>query len=1023
MLRPLALAPREPTDAQRLRLERELRRSVGCELRFDRLARTIYATDASLYEILPAGVALPRHREDVAAIVRTCARLGMSIVPRGAGTGISGGAVGWGLQLDFSRHLRGIRRVDADARLAVVEPGVVLDELNAAVAPHGLHFAPDVAPSSRATLGGMIANNSCGARSVYYGRTVDHLEELTVVLASGEVQTWRHYPYADLPPAEPGRSRDRPAQSDPAANGVASDAPDAGPDDLDGLPLDAALDRLRRRILPEVLERFPRVMRRNGGYALDRLCLSQRANPATLVCGSEGTLALVVEATLRLTPLPRQRALLILSFGGLLEALAAAPLVLAHRPSAVELVDRKILDAGVEQTPPEVCAALLDGRPQAILLCELSDDDPDALRVRIDALARATQAACAGPPPRPIFDARLQEGVWAMRNRGFGLLMSRPGDRQPYEFIEDAAVDPARLSQYIAELQEILVEEGAPDVAYYAHASVGVIHVRPVLNLKRREDVQRMRRIAERTCALVLRFGGAMTGEHGDGLVRSEWLERLYGPRITTAFRQVKRAFDPDNLLNPCKIVDPLPMDERLRPRGGHERRALRTHLDFSRHGGMDGLARMCSGVGQCRQTQVGTMCPSYRATLDETHTTRARANALRAALSEHGLLAGLSDPALDEVMDLCLSCKACRSECPTGVDMAKLKSEWLAHRNAEHGASRRDRILAHAGTFARVASRAPGLANLVLQSRLVRRLLHRMAGIDARVPPPRFAPRTFRRWWRERPGPDSGQVRARDGKGRGTVIYFVDCWTDAYWPRAGIAAVRLLEAAGFDVLVPELACCGRALISKGFLDEAERLAHENAQRLSSLADPSRLDAPPVYVVGSEPSCILTLIDEFPQLAHSDAAPAIASRVRTVETLLMEVVRHEPDALPMRGEPAGAARVLVHGHCHQKSLIGLTDSLALLRRTPGLRVEEINSGCCGMAGSFGHETEHYEIARAVGEQRLFPAVRSRGDAQVAITGFSCREQIAHHTGLECRHVLELVADALAPGAASPAGVH
>lgn len=974
------------------------------DARFDRLSRTIYSTDASIYEITPAGVLMPRDAEDVATAVRLCREHRVPIVARGAGTGIAGGAIGGGVCIDFSRYMTRIRDFDPSERTVRVQPGVVLDDLNAATARYGLSFPADVATASRATIGGMIGNNSCGSHSVYYGRTVDHVVDLTVVLASGELVTLPHHDFGDLPPLgalDPLATTDADVCDETPAEQMARvlGTPTAPCETMK--PIEAVLRRLRCDLHDEILARFPRVMRRNGGYALDRLVMSRVINPATVIIGSEGTLALVVEATLRLVPNPRYKALLVLHFDSHLDAVAATPLVLRHKPAAVELVDDLILNAGVSQIAAATRDQFLSGVPRAILVAELYDDDPATLRGRLQVLDDALRSAGVGQPARLVFDPAVQQAVWTMRNKGFGLLMSKPGDRHPYEFIEDAAVDPSRLRDYIADLDTMLAEEGVHEVGHYAHASVGVIHVRPVLNLKDPADVTRLRRIAERTTELVLKYGGAMTGEHGDGIIRSEWLERMYGSRIVAAFGDIKRAFDPDCLLNPRKIVDPLPMDQRLRAAAGPPKLPERSHFDFGGHGDMAGLAGMCSGVGQCRQKLVGTMCPSYMATLDEQHTTRARAIALRAALSQHGLLKGLDDPALDEVMDLCLSCKACKTECPTGVDMARLKAEWLAHRVRARGVSRGDRFLADAARSARLGAIWPALANMVAQSSWMRAMLETRYGIDRRVAPPRFATQTFHALVASR-----RNVGARR-PGRGRVIYFADTWMNHYWPSVGIAAVQLLESAGFVVETPRLECCGRPLISKGLLDEATTLARRNIERLSGMIDER------TWIVGSEPSCILSLIDEAPSLVRGEAARRVAARVLTVEQLLARTLRDDPSAISFRAaSDAVAMRVLFHGHCHQKALIGTSDANALLAAVPGVMVSEINSGCCGMAGSFGHEKKHYDVARAIGEQRLFPAVRERGDATIAVCGFSCREQLAHHTQVEAKHVLELVAAAL-----------
>jgi FAD/FMN-containing dehydrogenase/Fe-S oxidoreductase len=954
-------------------LERELRAAFSGELRSDRLARVLYATDASFYEIVPDGVAFPRSVEDVAAAVRLCAKHRVPLTARGAGTGLTGGAVNRGLQLDCSRHLKHILDIDPAARTARVEPGVVLDELNAAARPHGLQFAPDVATSSRATIGGMIANNSCGAHSILYGRTVDHVLSVDLVLADGSRCIW----------------------------GAGEDSPD----NVRARHCQQTLGTLTREHADEITARFPQVLRSNGGYALDRLKVAHgRVNVETIICGSEGTLGVIVGARLKLIPLPLCKGLLIVQFHELLPALEAVGPVLEHDPAAVELVDDLILSATRNNPALARRRWWVTGNPKAVLICELFTDNAGELRRRLAALEADLRARCAATAYQAITDPAGQNDVWEVRKSGLGLLMSHPGDRQPYAFIEDTAVDPARLPTYIRRLDRILTEEGIEQTGHYAHASVGCLHVRPVLNLKRREDITRMRRIADRVSSLVLELGGTMNGEHGDGIVCSGWLEKMYGPRIIAAFRTIKDAFDPQGVLNPGKIVAPLPMDENLRYGPGFDARQPLTALDFGTYGGMAGLAGMCTGLGQCRQRLVGTMCPSYMATADEVHTTRARANALRAALSNRGLLDGLADPALDEVMDLCLSCKACKTECPTGVDMARLKAEWLAHRNDRLGVPWRSRLVGRPLRWARLASRLPHLSNWLMQSWAVRAGMERVFGLDQRVPPPRFAPTTFRRWFaRHRPKSPIGPAPAA-----GQVVYFVDTWTDYCLPQVGQAAVKVLAALGCEVLVLPTACCGRPLLSKGMLRGARRLAETNVHVLAPYAERG------VPIVFTEPSCASMFLDEVPQLVRTQAARRIAETAVTIEQFLASrVAQSRPAFADQRGH------ILYHGHCHQKALIGTSDALALLQACTHGQAAEIDSGCCGMAGAFGHEVEHYEIARAIGEQRLFPAIRARGDAAIAVSGFSCRHHIRHHTGAAARHVIEYVADALAPTVERP----
>ncbi|MCH7720703.1 MAG: FAD-binding protein [Planctomycetes bacterium] len=959
-----------------------LKRTVRGDVCFDDLSRTIYATDASLYEIIPTGVVAPKDVVDVVATVKACRACKIPIVSRGGGTGLTGGAVGGGVILDCSRYLNTIGPVDVRRRRVRVGAGVVLDDLNDALTKHGLQFAPDVATSSRATIGGMIANNSCGSRSIVYGRTVDHLAEVTVVLSDGSIATWGTSQAAalvDKPPVAPDGSN---------GHGSAADR------------IEHALADIRDRYREEIEQRFPKVLRRNGGYGLDRLVeIAPGMDPSRIVCGSEGTLCVVTEAVLNLVPLPLAKALCVLHFNSLSDALGMAPALLEHRPAAIELVDRMILNAARRSRSFARRGAFIQGDPAAILIVELFDDHDDRLRNRLQALTREVERDGRAYAVTQVTDPAEQTHVWQMRKNGLGLLMSQPGDRQPYAFVEDAAVDPHRLGDYIERVEKLLAEEGVGEVGYYAHASVGCIHVRPVLNLRQPDDVQRLYRIADRVSDLVLEFGGAMTGEHGDGLVRSCWAEKMFGPALMAAFREVKAAFDPNGLFNPGKIVDAPAMNENLRTGPDVVTRSVTTNLDFSRHGGMAGLAGMCSGVGECRQRLVGTMCPSFMATGNERDTTRARANALRTALSNRGLLDGLDDERLAEVMDLCIGCKACKTECPTGVDMARLKAEWQSHCSLRTGVSRRSRLIASAPQMAPWGSRFAPLSNWLLRSAPIRMWMDRRYGFTRQIPLPPYARRTFRHWWAKhiKRLPHGAETP------RGKVAYFVDTWTNHHTPQVGIAVVRLLEAAGYLVIVPQTGCCGRPLISQGLLTEAKQVAEQNVKTLSRFAD---ADVP---IVGSEPSCILTFIDEVPQLVRTTDAAAIAAHTWTVEAFLHRLLKREPEALSFTNS---ARTILYHGHCHQKALVGTDDALELLNVPPGYRATEINSGCCGMAGSFGHESEHYQVSRAIGEQRLFPAIRARGDAEIAVSGFSCRAQCEHHVGVHARHVVEHLADAL-----------
>ncbi len=938
-----------------------------CEVRDDRLARALYATDASIYQIVPDAVVLPHNVEDVQAAVRACALHGVPITPRGAGTGLTGGCINRGIQLDHSRYLNRVLNIDVERRTATVQPGVVLDELNAQLKPHGLHFSPDVATANRATIGGMIGNNSAGAHSIVVGRTCDHVLGVDVVLADGSVASW--------------------------GDGV--EAQQTAFAQTCALTLRDVLQEHRA----EIDRRFPKVFRRNGGYALDRLTEGDgRLNVEQVIVGSEGTLGIVVRATLNLLPLPKHQGLVVVHFADLMESLRAVPAILKHEPAAAELVDRLILDGSRDNPALARRRRFLDGDPEAVLAVEFFAEDAAELRGRLDALVADLNGQNIGYAWPVLIEPEQQADVWEVRKAGTGLLMSQPGDTQPYDFIDDCAVEPDKLHDYIARLRTILAEEGVERTGFYAHASVGLLHVRPALNLKRQDGVEKLRRIADRVASLVQEFEGAMTGEHGEGLVRSEWIERLFGLELVRAFRRVKRAFDPQGILNPGKIVDPQPMDINLRYGVEYRTQQPETVLDFSRYGGMVGLAEMCSGLGECRKRLVGTMCPSYVATGDESHTTRARANALREALANHELLVGLADPALDDVFDLCLACKACKTECPTATDVAKLKAEWLHHRNQRQGVPKRSRMIARSVSLAQWGCHFAPLSNWVLQSKAVRAVMEHLYGLDRRVPPPRFARTPFRTWFKR-------HVPAQQPT-QSPVVFFVDTWVNFYTPEVGVATVKVLESLGYEVLVPPSVCCGRPLISKGLLDEARRLVEENVAVLGPYAESG------VPIVGAEPSCISALTDELPQFVRTAAARRISEVARTVDSFVADALAAAPERLRFRdGQPP----VLFHGHCHQKASSGTAAAMQVLAACTGSTAREIDSGCCGMAGAFGHEVEHYDVAKTIGEQRLFPAVRERGNAEIAVTGFSCRHHIEHHTGVQPRHLVEILADALEDG--------
>jgi FAD/FMN-containing dehydrogenase/Fe-S oxidoreductase len=977
-----------PADAQRrvpdlAGLHAALSGSVAGEVRFDRLSRALYSTDASVYQIVPAGVVLPRTEADVVATVRACANFRVPLTARGGGTSQAGQSIGPGLSLDVSKHLNRVVEVDAAARLARVQPGCVLDDLNAALRPLGLQFAPDISTANRATIGGMIANNASGARSVLYGKTIDHVLELRVVLADGSII--------------------RCGPLDGPGLGVK-----CAREDLEGACY-RAIRRLAAEHADEIERRYPKILRRVGGYNLDSFRPDGRDgggfNLAHLFVGSEGTLGVVVEATLRLVELPRARATVVIEFTDLLDALGATPAILAHRPSAVEVVDRYVLDS--TRLNPEAARLrdFLRGDPGAILLVELYGEGADELTPRLDALEADLRGCGHGDHLLRATDPAAQARIWKLRTLALGLSMAEKGDAKAISFVEDTAVAPEHLRDYIAEFLRIIARHGTR-AGVYAHASVGCLHVRPVIDLKTEAGVRRFEAIAAEVAELVLKYGGALSGEHGDGLVRSPFQERMYGPGLYGAFRELKQIFDPLSILNPGKIVDAPPLATNLRYGAGYVTPAVSTVFDFSADGGLVRAAELCAGVGECRKTRSGTMCPSYQATRDERDSTRGRANVLRLAITGQASLSGLDDAAVREVLDLCLECKACRAECPTNVDMARLKAEALYQYHREHGLPWRNRVFGSVADLARWGCRLTPISNWAMRGRLVRRLGEAILGIDRRRMLPAFAGRTLA--GRLAPLLAAGLP---DDSSPG-ILLIPDTFANYYEPDVGEAAVSLFQRAGCRVLLGprSVHCCGRPLISNGLLSWASHAAQHNVECLVAWADRGW------KIVACEPSCLLTIRDDYPALLKGEdrsRADAVARSCLTFEEALESVLTEageNNDGRPPRLQfVKGPRRVQVQGHCHQRSLVGMEPTMRLLRRIPGAEVVDLDAGCCGMAGSFGYEVEHYEVSRLVGEQRLFPALREGEPESVVVApGFSCRLQIYHFTGRSALHTAQIL---------------
>ena len=983
-------------------MEGELRKRVSGEVRFDAFSRVLYSTDASIYQMEPVGVVIPRGAEDVLATVEIASKSQVPILPRCGGTSLAGQTVNHAIVIDFSKYMNRVLEVNGEERWARVEPGIVLDQLNAHLSLLGLQFAPDPTTSNRACVGGAIGNNSCGSHSVIYGKTVDHVLELRTVLSDGSEAQFRPLNGPEL-------------EAKLISSGLESE-------------IYRQVKRIAQENRDEVLARYPRIMRRVSGYNLDEFIDSTHdgetntpGSPSPfdlskMVVGSEGTLCVITEAKVNLVPVPAKKALAVLHFRDMVGACEATWDILQHKPAAVELIGRMILDRCRASLGFARLTHFVEGEPDAILVVEFNGETKAELVGKLNSFKEDMERKGLGYVCMSLLDAATQADVWALRSAGLGLLMSTHGDSKPLPYVEDTAVDPQRLGEYVRRFDEIVKAHGTT-AGYYGHASVGCLHVRPLVNLKDLQGVDKMESIASEVSDLVLEYGGSLSGEHGDGIVRGVWTEKMFGTKIYQALREVKRAFDPDGIMNPGKIIDCPPMTENLRFEPDHRATSLDTALDFSADSGYAGAVEVCNGMGACRKMS-GTMCPSYMVTREEEHSTRGRANLLRAVLS--GSLPGetLTSRRLYGALDLCLECKGCKAECQTGVDMAKLKYEFLDRYHKAHGLPLRSRLFANISSLSRLGSRFAPLSNWASANPLGKLILHIVLGIHARRALPPLARPTFPEWFKANRGvhplSDSPPSRGREkpSSPSGTVVLFNDTFMNYNYPQVGVAAVELLERAGFGVVLSGPSaplgtgamCCGRPMISKGLLDKAKAHARHNVDALYPYAKQG------IAIVGCEPSCLLTLRDEYPDLLRDKKAEVVAANSYLIDEFLAMLQAKGKLALEFTD---ANKKVLFHGHCHQKALVGTQHSIAALNLPPGYQVEEVNAGCCGMAGSFGYEKEHYQISMDIGRERLFPAVEAKdGDWEVAVMGVSCRQQIEHGTGRKARHLVEVLRDAV-----------
>jgi len=963
----------------------ELGKRTGGDIRTDSFNRVLYSTDSSIYQVMPYAVVLPKNIEELHAGVELAAKYGVPILPRTGGSSLAGQTVNEAVVFDLNRHLDRVLEVNVEEHWVRVQPGVVLDHLNAHLKPDGLQFGPDPASSNRAGMGGVVANNSTGSHSIVYGMTADHLLETGVFLADGS------------------RARFAPVEKDAlAAKCKLSGLEGQIYRELAALVASEANKQIIR-------EHTPRHWRRCGGYNLDRLDPTgttyaippdPRFNLAKLMCGSEGTLGVMHELKLKLVTKPKLSTLAVVHFDKLYTALSSVPTILEVGPTAVELLDH--MGITLCRDVPDYARRLrnfIEGFPNCVLITEFTGESDSELAAKFARLRE--HLSSQGVPFTAITEAKTavqQEDIWVVRKAGLGLLMSVKGDHKPIPFIEDAAVPVEYLADYVTKIEDFCAGLGT-QVAYYAHASAGCLHIKPLLNTKAAEEIAKLPQIAEFAVDLLHGCDGVLSSEHGDGRTRTWLNERFFGSELYGLYRQVKRIFDPQNLMNPGNVVDGPAMTAHLRYDDQYVVEPLKEHLDFSADQGFARAVEMCNGAGICRKLNTGTMCPSFMVTQEEEHSTRGRANLLRAAMS--GILPpeSFTSERLYDALDLCIECKACKSECPSSVDMAKLKFEFLVHYYEKNGKPLRARLMADIARASRWSSgvMAP-LVNAMLSNRMVKVIFEKTLGISVQRQLPHFAREPFTTWFANRKAP------AATGK---QVVLFNDTFNTYNYPEVSIAATEVLEAAGYDVLLPGHYCCGRPAISKGFVDQARAAAKDCVEKLFPFAERG------IPIVGLEPSCLLTLRDElFTLLPDETRVAVIAEHSFLFEEFIAKLADEGTLHLDIK---QALGKVLLHGHCHQKALVGTAPSKRMLSVAGG-EVQEVDSGCCGMAGWFGYEAEHYDVSLAMGERRLLPAVRGVGEeTTIVAAGVSCRQQIKHGTGRQALHPAEALHGALFPG--------
>ncbi len=963
-------------DRSKSALATRLRGELQGEVFFDDFSRGRYSTDASIYQIQPIGVTIPKHDEDVQKVLQIAVDEGIPVLPRGAGTSQTGQAIGAALIMDTTRHLNKVLEFDAEKRTVCVQPGMVLDQLNNFLKPHGLFFPVDVSTANRATLGGMTGNNSCGSRSIRYGNMVHNVRAIDALLADGSKALFTSLASRQLDDSDTSQRQ-----------------------------LFDKLLALGAREAAEIAQRFPKLLRRVGGYNIDVLT-EQTPNMSHLLVGSEGTLAFFQRIHLDLQPIPTHKVLGVCHFPSFYAAMDATQHIVELNPSAVELVDSTMINLARDiPLYAPIVERFVRGEPEALLLVEFAGEEQTEQLRNMRLLVELMASLGFENAVVEATDAEFQQSIWEVRKSGLNIMMSMKGDGKPISFIEDCAVDLKDLAEYTRRLTDIFHKHGTTG-AFYAHASVGCLHVRPILNMKQASGATKMRAIVEETLEMVREYKGSHSGEHGDGLARSEFHEPMFGRRMVESFEQIKDSFDPGGTFNPGKIVRGSKMDDRdlFRFAPGYAADAIATTMDWSSWGGFNQAIEMCNNNGACRKADVAVMCPSYRVTGAEQHLTRGRANSLRLAISGQLGADALVSEAMYDTMSLCVSCKGCKRECPTGVDMAKMKIEFLYQYYLKHRLPLKEKLIAYLPRYAHWAGNFSLLLNLRDQIPGLAKLSEWILGFSSK--------RRLPRWRRDQFDAEKEiSQQSLDAENAKEVVLLVDTFNSCFEPENARAALAVLNAAGYKVSCPKPQdsgrplCCGRTFLSAGLVDEAR----VEAERMITSLTP--FIARGVPIIGLEPSCLLTLRDEYPSMLPGTATADLAANAFLLEEFL--AAEHEQGQLQLTLKPLPVNQALLHGHCHQKAFNVMSSVQQLLALIPDLEVETIESSCCGMAGGFGYDARHYDMSMQMGEQNLLPAVRAADSATLIIAdGTSCRSQIQDGTGREALHVVRVLEMAL-----------